>query len=265
MDLPSNLTNKFSAFLLSVYAREQTEDNHRQQRSFGLEIMYISWAAGSPADEVVLGWRYGGRVLFCTTSQRERAAPVWEGFCVSTILALAVSCYVELAAGKYSAPFGASGGSFALQAYMVLLSSRNFFQKWIRGQISKGEADTFSLKSVLTDCLAVSWPFTCSFLLAWVGVYLTFLYCAVGISQMLPDNEVVSSRATAAEAVKTSQTAGAAALLFFPAVDCTFVQQLSFSSVKVGSPALQSSAFSHWVKCSCVASAPCKAMVAFYM
>lgn len=62
---------------------------------------------------------------------------------MSTMLALAVSCCVELAAGKYSAPLGASGGASALQAYMVLLSRRNFSQEWTRRQISKGEADIF--------------------------------------------------------------------------------------------------------------------------
>lgn len=32
MDCPSGLKNEFAAFLLSVYAREQAEDNHSQQR-----------------------------------------------------------------------------------------------------------------------------------------------------------------------------------------------------------------------------------------
>lgn len=82
---------------------------------------------------------------------------------------------------------------------------------------------------------------------------------------MFPDNEVVSSHATAAEAVKISQTLLAAALLFLPAVYCISVQQLSLSGDKVGSPAFQSSAFSHQVKCSRLACAPCKAMVTFYM
>lgn len=54
MDCPSSSTNEFSAFLLAVYAREQTEDNHRQQRSLGLEIMCISLAVGNLAGEVVL-------------------------------------------------------------------------------------------------------------------------------------------------------------------------------------------------------------------
>ena len=54
MDRPSNSTKEFSAFLLSVYAREQTEDSHRQQRLLGLEITGISLAVRNLAGEVVL-------------------------------------------------------------------------------------------------------------------------------------------------------------------------------------------------------------------
>lgn len=82
---------------------------------------------------------------------------------------------------------------------------------------------------------------------------------------MLPDIEVASSRATAAEAVKTSQTVVAAAFLFLTAVYCISMQQLSLSGDKVGSPAFHSSAFSHQVKCSHLACVACKAMVAFYV
>lgn len=54
-------------------------------------------------------------------------------------------------------------------------------------------------------------------------MYITLLQSAMGISQMLPDNEVVATHATAAEAVKTCQTVVAAAVLFLPAIYCISV------------------------------------------
>lgn len=128
--------------------QEAREDNHRQQRSLGREIICIGLGVGNLAGEVVLRWRRlaggTGEEPRATPPARGKAQlPFEKGFVSVPILALAVSCHVGLAAGKYSAPFCASGGSFALQVYMALLSKRNLFQKWTRRQISKGEADIF--------------------------------------------------------------------------------------------------------------------------
>lgn len=225
--------------------------------------MCVSLTAGNLVGEVVLWWRWlaggTGEDPCATPPARGKVQlPFEKGFVWVSILALAVSCYVELPAGEYSASFCASGrhGSVKQEKPFSKVDEETDFKKQSRH---------FSLKSVLPDYLAVSRPFTCSFLLAWVGIYITLLHCPVDISQMRPHSEVVSSCATAAEAVKASQTVVAAALLFLPAVYCISVQQLSFSGDKVGSPAFQSSAFSHQVQCSHLACVVCKAMVAFYV
>jgi len=95
--------------------------------------------------------------------------PFGKGFILGPLLALAASCHAELAAGKRSAPFCASGGSSAPWGCTALFRRRNLFPKADRETDFRRGSRHFPSKSVLPGYLAVSRPFAHSFLLAWVG------------------------------------------------------------------------------------------------